>query len=254
MPRARANESGAGSGGVALAVSTIKSKDYLYHQGGGEMRALVLSTAKSLGSLPISEAAKKEVMESLVKTMSEGLELKFTVDDFIAALDTLPSELSEEDQQGDMAAAYEAKLEEAMEARAGRIPASIKNDSQYKRLDKMAAPILRPGSDNDDDCLIDETQDATEASLKDPYTRQLFQDPMRSTKCGHVYSLATVNTYFKTSSLCAHPGCNWKLTVADFERDAETQLLLRRFKQQAASQAQPADVDEIDDDDDDDAL
>lgn len=230
---AASSNNGASKNFEATAIAVIKSRESTYQDAALNLRASILDTAKSLGSMPISNEAKKEALESMAKTMDEALEVKFTIDDFLAALGNWGSSDSTSDDS--LVKIYDDRITAEMTRRARQIGSRVEKDTQHKRFASVSASILGT-SEVDDDCQVDETQDATEASLRDHFTQKLFENPMRSNKCGHVYSKSIVETYFATSKICIHPGCNKRLQVADFERDAETELALKRFKQKTSVQ------------------
>ncbi|MEM7519262.1 MAG: NSE2 family E3 SUMO-protein ligase, partial [Planctomycetota bacterium] len=175
---------------------------------------MIIDVCKSLNGMPISERAKREALEKMTSTMEEALEVKFTIDDFIAVLQDLPTE-----GDGELVEYYDRKIDEAMRCR--REDSRVSNHPQRKRLEQM----LR--SEEDEEVMIDESQ--TEASLIDPMTQKLLEEPMRSKKCAHVYSKASVDHFFARTAHCAHPGCSAKLSKKDFERDAETEIALKRL-------------------------
>lgn len=51
-----------------------------------------------------------------------------------------------------------------------------------------------------------------------PLTLNVLVDPMRSKKCGHVYSLKSIKAYFKKKQKCACFSCKVELDINDFER------------------------------------
>ena len=51
-----------------------------------------------------------------------------------------------------------------------------------------------------------------------PLTRDVLVDPVRSKKCGHVYSLKSIKAGFKKKQKCACFGCKVELDINDFER------------------------------------
>lgn len=230
---AASSSNGAGKNLEATAIAVIKSRESTYHDAALNLRAAILDTAKSLGSMPISNEAKREALESMAKTMDQALEVKFTIDDFLAALGNWDS--SDANSDDSLVDSYDERIAAEMTRRARQLGSRVEKDTQHKRFASLSASILGT-SEIDDDCQVDETQDATEASLRDHFTQKLFENPMRSNKCGHVYSKSIVETYFAKSKICIHPGCNKRLQVADFERDAETELALKRFKQKSCVQ------------------
>ena len=51
-----------------------------------------------------------------------------------------------------------------------------------------------------------------------PLSRSVLVDPVRSKKCGHVYSLKNIKAFFKKKQKCACFGCKVELDINDFER------------------------------------
>lgn len=229
MPRRAASRaSGEDESGSSSAIDKIKSQEPKYHDKEESLRGAIMDCAKSLGGLPISEAAKKAAAESMLKTMDEALEVKFMINDFMRALGDLGPATVNVDISG-LVDVYEAKIDEAMAAQSDEN--RIKTDAQRQRYENIVAPIL--GGQEDDDCMVDDSQEViTEAALKDSLSQKIFENPMRSVKCQHVYSRSSVEEYFKCAKVCIMPGCSHSLTKADFERDIETELALKRFKAQ----------------------
>lgn len=214
------------------AIQSILSKESKYHDGSTTLRAMIIDVCKSLNGMPISENAKREALEKMAKTMEEALEVKFTIDDFMANLQNLPT-----GDEGDLVKFYDEKIDDAMKAsKRGRGAGSIAQHPQHKRLQQM----LR--CEEDEDVMIDESQ--TEASLIDPMTQKLLEEPMRSKKCAHVYSKASVEHFYARTANCAYPGCDAKLSKKDFERDAETEIALRRLKKKATNTDTPTSLNE----------
>lgn len=215
-----------------MAISKIKSTQSKMHSEAATLRANALQFAKEVAGMDLPEASKQAALESLLSTMGVGVEIKYTVDSFIGALDELPDDLD--------LAVLDAKMESAIKARLSI--RNIDDNDEYKQL----ARILKP---DDDDVVIDETQGVQESSLKDPYTQAFFVQPQKSKKCGHTYSLSVVQHHFKSPTGCIYPGCNCILGPLDFERDARMEIMLKAYERQQASAASQADAMDEDEDD-----
>mmetsp|Transcript_24201 Transcript_24201/g.81586 ORF Transcript_24201/g.81586 Transcript_24201/m.81586 type:complete len:862 (+) Transcript_24201:205-2790(+) len=114
-----------------------------------------------------------------------------------------------------------------------------------------AAEAEYEDEDDDDDCMVDETQEDTEASFICPITQKIMDVPMKSKKCGHSYSKEAVEGYFKggEGKKCAHPGCNQKLGSADFDRDFEKDAAIKRFKSREKAQQKATKASQKEDED-----
>ncbi|KAJ8604889.1 hypothetical protein CTAYLR_010423 [Chrysophaeum taylorii] len=227
------------------AVSAIKSAEAKYHEGTLNLRGKVLDLAKQVVNMKeLGDEARKQTLEGLVKVLRDAIGVKLTIDAFLESLEGLPADA---DEGEDAVEFFDNLLETAMASKLGGLERKVENDSQYKRIQRVVRPVLV--GEEDEECLIDESQEMTEASLKDPFTQKFFDKPMRSKKCGHIYSKVTVDSYFSTQKDCVIPGCNYKLLGSrDFERDAETEVAIQRFlKSQEAGATQAVEEDEDDD-------
>mmetsp|Transcript_21434 Transcript_21434/g.66113 ORF Transcript_21434/g.66113 Transcript_21434/m.66113 type:complete len:247 (+) Transcript_21434:50-790(+) len=235
--------------GQMTTIEKIASKREAYHEEGNTIRAHLQDFAQTLGGLSdLPEATRLKAATKLAETMQASLEARNEVDAFVDACEAATADVKAVfDDDSAAIPDFEALISGKM--------ATFRNntstdDALLKRL-KKATKVLATTDDDDDDVEIDEARDVTEAELKCPITTTLFEEPVKSKKCGHVYSRAAAQAYFKTPKNCARVGCNCILAWADFERCAETELALEKLErantQRAATQAD--DAMDVDDDD-----
>lgn len=216
----------------SVAIEKIKNSETKLHSEAAALRANIVQFAKEVAKMDLPEAAKKTALESLLSTMGASVEIKYTLEGFVKAIDDLPDGLD--------LAALDAKMEANMKARLAE--RSVDDDGDYKQLAKILTP-------DDDDVVIDETQDVQESSLIDPYTQKFFVKPYKSKKCCHTYSYQVVQHLFKQPNDCIYPGCNQKLGPNDFVRDYQMETMLKAYeRQQASAASQAVDMDEDEDD------
>mmetsp|Transcript_22495 Transcript_22495/g.69227 ORF Transcript_22495/g.69227 Transcript_22495/m.69227 type:complete len:262 (+) Transcript_22495:116-901(+) len=226
-----------------------------------ELAGGALDLAKILGNLDeLDEAKRRKKCEELCELSKAALDVRRDFESQESALGAARADVeqalkdAEDDdfEMPDFAASFFKYTADAK-----RQKPDVTQESDYNKLRKRC----KIDAVDDDEIEIEDTLQGGAATLKDPITQALFKDPVKSKKCGHVYSKATVTSYFgRGSKACAFFGCNATLTKDDFERDVETELDLKRFErsqQQQQSQAsqqrrtQAVDLDDSDDDDDD---
>ena len=88
-----------------------------------------------------------------------------------------------------------------------------------------------PGED--EDVVLDDTHDTSEAALTCPISTGLLVQPMKARPCGHVYSAASARAYFKGpgGKKCAVFGCDKVLKWSDFVEDEASEIALRATTQ-----------------------
>ncbi|KAJ1976663.1 hypothetical protein H4R34_003895, partial [Dimargaris verticillata] len=102
------------------------------------------------------------------------------------------------------------------------------NDSLYtdfrKRVweinnDGPMPPLFDDGADGSDDDLV---MDSGPVSLVCPLTRQLFDTPVKSQRCGHSFSKQAAIAYIRNGHghvNCPVPGCNHQIEIVDLVRN-----------------------------------
>ena len=214
-----------------------------------ELGAHALDFGKTLGSLKDAEQSG----EALCEGMAQVLELHKEVEEIRTIMEKARPDIERAMKDAEDLDAQIPSDEAFLRILQGhattvkRQRTDVTEHPDYKRLRKLCK--LKT-NDDDDDVEIDES---TAMILKDPINQKILVDPMKSKKCGHVYSKSTVLEYFRRPQKCAWPGCNATLCSDDFERDVETELGLKRYERsQAASQTQQrTQAVDLDDDDDD---
>jgi len=100
-----------------------------------------------------------------------------------------------------------------------------------KMLGEENTKKRKKGDDSDSDLEVVEDENNAEAELKCPIVGTLFEEPMKSKKCQHVFSKAGLDQWFRRGvRQCAVPGCRQKkLEKKDFEPDREMELKIERF-------------------------
>ena len=209
------------------AMEKITSKREAYHEEGETIRAQIQDFAKTLGTLKsdLPEEMLKGAALKLEKILKLSLAARDEVDAFVDGCEKATPEIAEIFRDHDcVVPAIDGIIGREMDK--VRKHSDFDKDAQVKKLKKNSKVL----EDNDEeDFEIDETQELTEAQLKCPISQKRMEDPVKSKKCGHAYSKKSAEQYFKKLSNCAHPGCRFKMIYSDFERDAETQVLIDKF-------------------------
>ena len=101
----------------------------------------------------------------------------------------------------------------------------------------------------DDDIIIDRTQNVSVGSIKCPLTQQIFVQPVKSKLCGHTFEKEAVENYIRRQAEkneiaeCPLPGCTNLLTSDQMIRDVKMQ---KRIKAQSKQQQNEGSDDEND--------
>ena len=129
------------------------------------------------------------------------------------------------------------------------------SDRAYKVLPALKklreAAGFEKAADEDEDVVLDDTHDTSEAALTCPISTGLLVQPMKARPCGHVYSAASVRAYFKVpgGKKCAVFGCDEMLKWSDFVKDKASEIALREARKRR-ERTQRSQAEEIDDEDD----
>ena len=79
---------------------------------------------------------------------------------------------------------------------------------------------------------LDKTgREKPEAALRCPISTALLVKPLRAKPCGHVYSKASVQGYYKVARKCVVFGCEAMLSSWDFVPDVPTEIALENYKE-----------------------
>ena len=79
---------------------------------------------------------------------------------------------------------------------------------------------------------LDKTRrEKPEAALRCPISTALLVKPLRAKPCGHVYSKASVQGYYKDARKCVVFGCEAMLSSWDFVPDVPTEIALENYKE-----------------------
>ncbi|CAH0378893.1 unnamed protein product [Pelagomonas calceolata] len=115
------------------------------------------------------------------------------------------------------------------EPRTGR--SRSRSVSRSRSRSRSPSPAAAPGED--EDVVVDDTHDTSEAALTCPISTGLLVQPMKARPCGHVYSAASVRAYFKVpgGKKCAVFGCDKVLMWSDFVEDEASEIALRATTQ-----------------------
>jgi len=234
---------------VIQTVRKLEGKKDMYQEKGETLREEVLTFAKGVQKLEVSDDAKVRALESLIATMRKSLETQHDVDAFLEALKTLGADARSGAFDEDGVESFSDDVQDALAKAIEKVGGfDAESASQFQKLEKIARPVLGGAEDeSDEDLMIDDTHEPSENDLKCPITTGLLIQPMVSKKCGHTYSKSSVQQYFsRTPKKCAVFGCSQMLTTADFKRDIAKETALKEYKrrQQRATQNDALDVDD----------
>lgn len=154
-----------------------------------DIREEILNFAKTAAKLDVSDAAKKKAFDAMLKAMTSTLETTHAIDAFVAALETVRNDARRGafDASGDdFPKAFKDALSAAVDAHG---EPDVEDEPALKRLRKAGRDVLEGGDeeDEDEDVVLDDTNEATEASLKCPLSTGILVEPMKARPCGHVY-------------------------------------------------------------------
>ena len=108
------------------------------------------------------------------------------------------------------------------EPRTGR--SRSRSVSRSRSRSRSPSPAAAPGED--EDVVLDDTYDRNKAALTCPISTGLLVQPIWARPCGHVYSAASAQAYFKGpgGKKCAVFGCNKVLKWSDFVEDKASEI------------------------------
>ena len=216
-----------------------------------DIREEILNFAKTAAKLDVSDAAKKKAFDAMLKAMTSTLETTHAIDAFVAALETVRNDARRGafDTSGDdFPKAFKDALSAAVDAHG---EPDVEDEPALKRLRKAGRDVLEGGDeeDEDEDVVLDDTNEATEASLKCPLSTGILVEPMKARPCGHAYSKASAEGYFKGAGVkCAVFGCDKTLKWSDFVADKASEIALRQAKKRT-ERMQRSQAEDIDHDD-----
>ena len=106
-------------------------------------------------------------------------------------------------------------------------PAAANRPDELARDRGAGRSAAAPGED--EDVVLDDTHDTSEAALTCPISTGLLVQPMKALPCGHVYSAAS-RAYFKVpgGKKCAVFGCVKVLKWSDFVKDEALNIRLHK--------------------------
>jgi len=133
----------------------------------------------------------------------------------------------------DAMSAVEAMLEARLAEADKDLDARVDRDPQMRK--KLRHKIWgRRAEDEDEDIEVME-DDINEAELKCPLSLKLFEHPVRSETCGHVFEREHVTHHLKRASTpfakCPMSGCNKTFSKADLVLDTDMEERVRQFQQ-----------------------
>ena len=212
------------------------------------VRAELANFAKTCQKLDVSDGAKKKAFDAMIKAMSGTLETTHAIEAFVRALEKVRNEARRGvfDNAGDaFPKAFRDALDAAVESYG---EPDIDDEPPLKKLREAAG--FEKADDADEDVVLDDTHDTSEAAMTCPISTGLLVQPMKARPCGHVYSAASAKAYFKgQGKKCAVFGCDKHLKWSDFVTDKASEIALREARKRR-ERTQRSQAEEIDDEDD----
>jgi hypothetical protein len=212
------------------------------------VRAELTNFAKTCSKLDVSDGAKKKAFDQMIKAMSSTLETTHAIEAFVKALEKVRNDARRGvfDNAGD---AFPDEFRKALDAAVESYgEPDIDDEPPLKKLREAAG--FEKADDEDEDVVLDDTHDTSEAALTCPISTGLLVQPMKARPCGHVYSAASAKAYFKgQGKKCAVFGCDKHLKWSDFVKDKASEIALREARKRR-ERTQRSQAEEIDDEDD----
>jgi len=211
------------------------------------VRAELENFAKTCSKLDVSDGAKKKAFDAMIKAMASTFETTHAINAFVKALEKVRNDARRGafDNAGDeFPKAFRDALDAAVESYG---EPDIDDEPPLKKLREAAG--FEKAADEDEDVVLDDTHDTSEAALTCPISTGLLVQPMKARPCGHVYSAASAKAYFKSSKKCAVFGCDKMLKWSDFVKDKASEIALREARKRR-ERTQRSQAEEIDDEDD----
>ena len=212
------------------------------------VRAELENFAKTCKKLEVSDAAKKKAFDAMIKAMSGTLETTHAIDAFVRALEKVRNDARRGvfDNSGD---AFPDEFRKALDAAVESYgEPDIDDEPPLKKLREAAG--FEKAADEDEDVVLDDTHDTSEAALTCPLSTGLLVQPVKARPCGHVYSTASAKAFFKgQGKKCAVFGCDKMLKWSDFVKDKASEIALREARKRR-ERTQRSQAEEIDDEDD----
>jgi hypothetical protein len=255
MSRARRTS---GSGTVAssvLALNSIAAKEPAYKEAilRNHMHSKVMAEcffAKESDALEaclkaVSEDQQEDLLEAfqeqrnrLMKVSETNVDNFRQVNAFIGALNQSIRPHIEQQREGTEPQDYEKLiLEKMQEYRQAQKDSELDMaDEQFVREIKTALGEATASANNDDDD-DDDLQVVTRASgetLKCPIMGSYYEDPVKSSICGHTYSRMGIENHLRSSRKCPVAGCsNNNITRDQLQPDIEMQMKVRRQRRKS---------------------
>ena len=159
-----------------------------------------------------------------------------------------------EGQEEDAPTNYERAIQDAIEAvrQAKENSPDFVPASQHEmviEVEERLGERARGGGDDDLEIVENFGSDDV-ATLKCPFTGMLFEDPVKSKVCGHVYDRRGLTQLINSGKRqCPIPGCsNNSLTWTQVESDEEMKLRVKRYKKREEAAKRKRELDESMDD------
>ncbi len=108
---------------------------------------------------------------------------------------------------------------------------AIKDESMMRNV-RQNLKEKDMSNNNDDEIEVEGTQGNVENELKCPFTGMIFEDPVKSKVCHHVYSKQGIQNHLRVRKYhCPIVGCrNSKITMQQLEPDEEMKIRVRRYR------------------------
>jgi len=200
-----------------------------------------------------------------LKALTErNVEREGKIDDFVGAITQLKQKVANDDDEdlykdGTQTETIIQELMKEQENSRKKARTDPKDSDMFRALcDRMGEKVDtgKGGVDDDDDDIeVIRNNNDNGAELKCPVTAMMYENPVKSTTCGHVFSKAGIEHIMGKKGRCACPvsGCNnTNMTMAELKDDLITENFVKRAKRkQAAEQEHKIKSQAFDMDDDD---
>ena len=180
--------------------------------------------------------AFQEQRNRLIKVAETNVENMRNVNAFIGTLNQSIRPRIEQQKEGEAPLDYEQLiLEKMQEYRQAQKDSELDmKDEQFVREIKTALGLENASANDDKDDDLQVVSRGSSETLKCPIMGSYFEEPVKSSVCGHTYSKKGILNHLRTNRKCPVAGCsNNDITQAQLEPDYETEMKVRRQRRKS---------------------
>jgi SUMO ligase MMS21 Smc5/6 complex component len=174
-------------------------------------------------------------VEKLEEAMLSFVGMEQKIKDHMSALEKLKTYSPRNADEFDITKVFKTKLRETQKSQ----QTDPTKHNKYRDFKQKVWNVHHSGESHPDqeneDLIVMGTESSTQ-TLICPLTKQTLVEPIRSTKCGHVYSKAAIMAHIKNTKKkgggtgCPVAGCSHTVDISILERDIDVERQLKRRK------------------------